>query len=226
METQTIKKTMDYGMFRTMETNRPLIPGYVKALAQSIKECDMTPNNPIIVDEENYIIDGQHRLEACKMLGLPVYYVTISGIDRNEAMVCLNKQQKAWKQEEFLTFYAVAKQGCYKDLYEFWKRTKMKLCNVMVIYPNKQINAQILKSGKMNIDKNPNADKIIDFLNNEVVRSMKFTKNRPFVLAVKKAFEKYNDRQMRKLLDKVIYLKRAANFELYMIAFDNLITKR
>lgn len=226
METQTIKKTMDYGMFRAMETNRPLRPGYVKALAQSIKECDMTPSNPIIVDEENYIIDGQHRLEACKMLGFPVYYVTISGIDRNEAMVHLNKQQKAWKQEEFLTFYAVTKQGCYKELYEFWKGQKIGISNAMVIYPDKHINAAILKSGKMYFEKNPNADKIIDFLKNENVQNIRFARTRAFVLAVRKAFEKYNDRQMRKLLDKVIYLKRAADYEQYMTAFDNLITKR
>lgn len=38
---------------------------------------DLTMYSPIIVSEDFRIIDGQHRFEACKELGFPIYFLVM-----------------------------------------------------------------------------------------------------------------------------------------------------
>lgn len=44
------------------------------SLKQSIKEWDLLM--PIIVNQDNVVLDGYHRLKACKELGIPITYST------------------------------------------------------------------------------------------------------------------------------------------------------
>lgn len=68
-----ILETKDYSLFSFLEENRPVNPSHVASLMKSMREEYLF--TVIIVNEDHAVIDGQHRLEACKQLSLPVYYV-------------------------------------------------------------------------------------------------------------------------------------------------------
>ena len=219
-----IKQTTDYGLFKLMSKNRPVGNSSIKKLARSISCNDLTPYKPIIVDKDFRIVDGQHRFLACKYLNKPIYFLQMADdIDGDSAMITLNTYQKSWRQEEFLNFHAETKGGQWKELQDFEKEHKLGISNSIVVFPNIQINSTDIREGVKMFHKSDKADAIADFLQSEPICSLKFSKTRAFVLAVRKAFDKYSDRKLAKLRKKIIYLEMSANYEQYLTAFENLL---
>ena len=61
--------------------------------------------NPIVVNENMEIIDGQGRFEALKELGLPVEYVVSDGATITDC-IALNVKQANWKNTDYVKCYA------------------------------------------------------------------------------------------------------------------------
>lgn len=97
-----VHATKDYDLFKILKGNRKVNQLHVKRLASSFKSHYLF--SPILVNEKWQIIDGQHRYLAAKELGLPIYYIVISGYGLNEAHI-LNVNTSNWKKEDFLTSY-------------------------------------------------------------------------------------------------------------------------
>lgn len=62
--------TDKYSIFRRLSGNRDVKEARVKKIMRSIEKVGYIPN-PIIVNENMEVVDGQGRLEAVKRLGLP-----------------------------------------------------------------------------------------------------------------------------------------------------------
>ena len=229
IKVQTIYGTYDYDLFMFYEQNRPA--GSNKRVGISMKKIDLSPYVPIVVTKtqsrkELYIIDGQNRYLACKELQLPIYYVILDDkIDIDEAIIALNRDQRAWSQKEFLHFHAATSGGCYKKLYDFDKQYNLGISNSAVVYPLRAINARTIRDWVTIFDPNPLAEDICRFIDSEEVKALRFRKTRPFVLAVRKAFERYTLRQLDKLKKRIIIVPMCANYEQYLTAFDNLIKR-
>lgn len=98
----TIYKTTDYGIFNNIKSNRKLNPLNYSKLMQSMKEEQLMI--PICVNEEFMIIDGQHRLKACKELKLPVFFYMAEGYGP-EQMKRANLVSANWTIDDFLNAY-------------------------------------------------------------------------------------------------------------------------
>ena len=216
-----IYKTTNYSIFSFLQGNRSV--SKKNSLVKSIQKIDLTMYKPILVDSEFRIIDGQHRFFACMELNKPIYYMIVENENINDALIVLNSNQKMWRQEEYLGFFAETKKGSYMELKEFMDRTGMTISNAMVVYPDSQINSNHIKSGNLNIDKNYSAVNIAKFLISEEIKRMKFRNTRPFVLAIRKAFEVYTKRQLNKLRKYSIIIPMCANYTQYLTVFENII---
>jgi len=97
-----VKETNDYSMFRTLEGNRHLNKLHVKRLKESFQKAYLL--SPIIVNEKFEIIDGQHRFEAAKQLGVPINFLIAPKYGLKEAQM-LNENMKNWKKEDYLNAY-------------------------------------------------------------------------------------------------------------------------
>ena len=73
-----IQTTRNYAMFKLIGGNRELNHINLKRLEVSMSETPLV--SIIMVNERNEIIDGQHRFEVCKRLGLPINYLINSMI--------------------------------------------------------------------------------------------------------------------------------------------------
>ena len=73
-----VYKTGDYGKFRYFDGNRALNEAHIRNLMESLTENQIPC--PIVVDASYRVADGQNRLEACKRLGIPVYYIVVPGL--------------------------------------------------------------------------------------------------------------------------------------------------
>jgi hypothetical protein len=107
-------ETSDYSMFKIMLGNRVIDTKRVDRIVNNIQEVGLI-HAPIIVNEKFEVIDGQHRLEACKRLNLPVYYVIERGADIGTC-VTMNRIPSTWKEVDFIHLYAANGDKNYQAL--------------------------------------------------------------------------------------------------------------
>ncbi len=121
-----IQKTNDYSMFKFRDDNRKVIRSHVNNLKASIREKNFLPYEPIDVNGDFEVIDGQHRLTAAKELELEIYYVVREDLEPHD-MITMNANNKNWKMDDFFRFYLHHKKPEYLKLQKFMIDQKMQL---------------------------------------------------------------------------------------------------
>lgn len=117
-----IEETKDYSLFKKQANNRPVSISKVNELVNSFKQKVLI--DPIIVNENFEVIDGQHRLQACIQLNIPVKYLINEGYGVSE-MMQLNSSHLNWNERDILNAhyqkgnenYRILKSYC--DMYGF-----------------------------------------------------------------------------------------------------------
>lgn len=98
---QTLHQTKDYSIFKILKSNRNTSSNHVLKLETSINEKNLTIDYPIIVNKNYEVLDGQHRLEACKQLNAPIWYkFAIEMTEENISTV--NSMGKSWSLKDYL----------------------------------------------------------------------------------------------------------------------------
>lgn len=113
-----MEKTTDYEIFKKHESNTPIDPANLRKVVASIKCRNLLEMRPIVVDAEMRVIDGQHRLEAAKILNLPIFYEIKKKAVAHD-MVLLNEAQRKWKLENYVHFWAAEGNENYQKLLRF-----------------------------------------------------------------------------------------------------------
>lgn len=94
-----IYQTENYSIFKYRVDNRPVNDSNTNAIAKSIES--MGQKHPISVDVNFNVQDGQHRLEACKRLKIPVkYIVDLDQMDTNQ-IAELQSTTRSWKTKDY-----------------------------------------------------------------------------------------------------------------------------
>jgi hypothetical protein len=110
----TVQKTTNYGLFNYIDSNRTISKPHVQHLIDSFeKNPTLVQTRPILVNENMEVIDGQHRLQACQTLHLPVYYMVAQGTDIESAQL-MNALQKGWGIMDYARSYAMSGKQDYK----------------------------------------------------------------------------------------------------------------
>jgi len=216
-------KSNKYEMFRLMPNNRSINNALVKSLVKSIQEIGYIDARPIIVDNSFTIIDGQHRFEACKQLGLPIIY-DISEADAHKTMIALNSSQKIWSMANYVESWANAGLECYAHVVEFENKYKLGMSNAITIcITGRGNNALWIKQGR-EFTPNPNGETIALFLL-QCKLWIGFYKAHKFVTAVTALFAKTTPSNCRKILDNIPSLSEQPNHAAYVRCFENILNK-
>ena len=152
-----IYKTFDYDKFTLIKGNRKIKTFQVNKLKASYQKGQIPV--PLIVNERHEIIDGQHRLEALRQLGLPVPYMIVkdSGIKEVQR---LNTQQQNWTTENHLRCYVERGKEMYikyderiHQKFGFDHLTKISLIKGKCLTRGKGIQGQldVFKDGKFEV---------------------------------------------------------------------------
>jgi hypothetical protein len=112
-------KTNDYSKFKTMQGNRNVNLVHVRRLKESFEKSYLL--TPIIVNKDFEIIDGQHRFQAAKEMGLPVNFFICENYALKEVQV-LNSNASNWKKIDYLNAYCDSGNPHYLKLREFMKK--------------------------------------------------------------------------------------------------------
>lgn len=103
-EKRTYYVTTNYEQFKRLRGNRDVKAIQKNKLIKSISEIGFV-TNPIIVNENMEVIDGQGRLSALEELKMPVPYIVVPGVGERECKR-LNINQTNWKFLDYVKGYA------------------------------------------------------------------------------------------------------------------------
>lgn len=98
-----VYSTKDYGKFKYLNQNREVTDTHVQRLVGEIKEVGQL--NPIIVNSEMEVVDGQHRLEACKKIKCNLEYIVVD-TTAMKAVLSINNVNKRWTLLDFIHKHA------------------------------------------------------------------------------------------------------------------------
>ena len=116
-----VHTTEDYTRFEFNELNRGVDAAHVRKLKKNIKDIGLV--QPITVDSDGHIIDGQHRFHACRELGIPVRYIIQDSMNM-EDVVALNNISKPWSTMDKVQSFAAQGNEHYQKLLDFYQDCK------------------------------------------------------------------------------------------------------
>ena len=122
---------MGYDKFKFIDGNRKIYEDHVRVLAKSYqRNPELIELRPVLINENWEIVDGQHRMLACKMIAHAVPYIQMPGLTVQTAQL-LNATQKSWQMRDFLHSYAVSGLPEYQFLQNLFLDYKIPLSNVI-----------------------------------------------------------------------------------------------
>ena len=216
-------KTLDYNKFKFLTQNRDIHQSKVDNIAESIKEIGFLESRAILIDRNWYVIDGQHRLNACIKLGIPAVY-EVCDIDTNRAMILLNKTQQIWRLDDYIKSYA--KQGieCYQYLVNFEQKYKLGISNsIICCMSSNGRNASKIRNGEV-FKINKNSVDVANFLLN-CKPFFHFYLNKNFVQAVENCFTNLDEKNINKLFSRISSIQQQPSVSDYLIVFENILNK-
>jgi hypothetical protein len=160
-----IKQTTEYSIFKKMDGNRHLDRFHLKKLTGAIERDNQLDVHPIIVNKDFYVIDGQHRLEAARSLGVTIFYIqseTVTDLHVIEG----NVNQKSFEVENYVDYFAIKERNpVYIELKGMLKTTGLKPKALLTLILG-VVSANILdllKTGKFQFPAKEDPKKILGF---------------------------------------------------------------
>lgn len=125
-----VYESTDYGKFTSVEFNRDVKESRFNKIKASFEEKEIL--NPITVNENFEIIDGQGRYEVCKALDRPVKYVTSVGANIEDCRR-MNKYNTPWSNDDFVDSYARAGFESYARIKRIHEKTNASYTSIQAI---------------------------------------------------------------------------------------------
>lgn len=130
----TESTTTDYKKFRFLIDNRDTSRKHINKLKDAIRSNpEILEVQPILVNENMEIIDGQHRFTAASELGLPIHYTQVKGLDMNTAR-SMNVLQRKWTFDDYVRSFAKAGNLNYKAFMVYQHDYPLIRNNALIVY--------------------------------------------------------------------------------------------
>ena len=193
-----IQATTNLDQFQFDPRNRQLLQSFVKELASSIKEHGQL--QPIIVNKDMMVADGQHRLEALRAINqtadTPVEVKYIKRDIPFHIVPEMNANQRQWRIQDWIHYYAQCGNENYVKLQQYSEEYKPLKLSALAGFLHKNAAASthtgVIKNGDFVLDMTQEKSYILD-------KIMSLSKIRPML-------------SMKSVLIGIMWLQRDPNF--------------
>jgi hypothetical protein len=229
--------TTDYEMFKIDPANREIVPRKVAGLVAAIRQINLLNIYAIVVDEDMNVIDGQHRLAAARVLGVPIYY-KISGTMKIEHAALINENTTNWQHQNYLNHFCQKGYPEYLKLRDFQRKypwlkggVAISLCH----YGDTRREFQgmdittTFRKGLYVADDIAFADKVCQMALDFKAHNVPFWKDRAFLAALRNLASNsdYNhERMMMKMDYQSAKLVRCADMASYIAVMNDIYNHR
>lgn len=137
--------TKNLKQFRVLEGNREV--EYDKKMYEQALEGYLIP---ILVNEKNEVIDGQHRLYHSHLAGTGIKYIVVNGLTKDD-VIRVNINQRKWNLKDFIASYMHEGKEDYKKLFNHINDNVMPTSSLIVIALGRDVESgagtKIVKNG-------------------------------------------------------------------------------
>jgi hypothetical protein len=163
--------TYDYEKFIKHQKNRSINENNVIRLIESLKIRNLMIYHPVIVDKNFIVLDGHHRVEACKREDLPIIYIIIDDQDDVDAMILLNVQ-RSWTIPDRVNYKSASGSSSYMRIQKFAEQSKLTVSAVLqLLNRGGRINSGVQLGEDLDVSRLdyfqtliPKVDEILDML--------------------------------------------------------------
>ena len=121
--------TENYTQFKVIESNRTIDAFNVQNIVDSMREEFLITIALMVKKEDGlYVLDGQHRLQACAILKKPFYFCIVDNLGNNPIEISALslpalQNTKKWQPRDYVHYYASMGNEHYKIMEEFLEAT-------------------------------------------------------------------------------------------------------
>lgn len=196
-----LQKTSDYKKFKYLPWNRDIDATKLKELTKKMSLNNLSKDLPILVNKKFQVLDGQHRLEVCKKLKLPVWYRVADKVTIND--IAFMQTNAKWRPMDYVKFWKVKENRNFILFEKFLIKYNLPVNTAMEVCGYRRRSKELidggqLKFGEATFQKNCHLmDRIL-----HISRGFKYWNHRSFLRAISMimAFKEYDhDRMMNKV---------------------------
>lgn len=160
-----MEQTTNYDQFKSITANREVNNSHVNRLVKAIAKKNLLHLNPILCNENLEVIDGQHRLEAAKILQLPIWYNMDSNVSEDD-IASINSNSKNWSQIDYINYYTIKKKPGFDKLSSFLSEHPLIKTStaLSLLSADGFRDSKALYNGKVNVMNYPFAIKVAETL--------------------------------------------------------------
>lgn len=223
LKTRVTLGTKLYSKFTFISGNRGVSEVHIdKLVAMITADEDWLMFNPITVDSNLRVLDGQHRLIAAQKANVHIWYNIRSRKTSLEVVARINDCQKSWKPEDFVFMYLTLGNVHYKAFWEFYNGYGLSPSTGLILFGNQSMKS--LRDGTLKIIDILRAEEIADALM-DVKKYVLFADYNRFANAFVRVFEnkEYNHKRMlTKLRQRKDVIRKLATVEDYMRMLEDI----
>lgn len=179
-----VYETDNYSLFGYIKGNREISSSNLKKVTESLKKRRIKETSILVgyvPDDKDgkifHILDGQHRFESCKKLGLPISFVVYedynpSDMDKSLGVIeLLNTASKTWDVSNFMISKAIIGNVNYQRYAELYNKYPIEHEVIFYIFAEitkKKTNFNEFKEGKFELteEQAKKIDEKLKFLTN------------------------------------------------------------
>lgn len=204
-----IQKTKEYKKFKYLPWNRDIDAKKLKELCNKMALNNLTKDLPVLVDKKMQVLDGQHRISACKELGLPVWYKVADKATVND--IAFMQTNAKWQPKDYIKFWKVKGNRNYILFDKFIKKFELPVNTALEVIGDRHRKRIDLQNGQLKFNETNFHDgchlvyKIYDF-----APIFKHYKNRSFMRAMSTimSFKQYDHKRMKSKASLVPFSRR------------------
>jgi hypothetical protein len=148
-----IFRTSDYEKFKLLNGNRKRSQKKINTLAKKMKKHGWLETVEITVNQYFQVIDGQHRLEAAKIAGIPVLYKIVEDAGLNE-VIKTNSGSSNWTIKDHIPSQINLGNKNIILLDQMMKQfpeLTLSICQMMITQTNKNPDRELVETGEWEI---------------------------------------------------------------------------
>lgn len=155
-----VRNAKTYAKFENMPGNRIVMQPHTKKIIKSLEQCGSFHGALIVIKTkafkgkvQYFMGDGQHRIRACKKLGMPFNYEIIEMVEDKQHNIIkyianLNTSSKRWSTNNFLNSWSSLGYREYMVLQEVFESCELGIYDLLEIFQGDQ-NGAAFESGNL-----------------------------------------------------------------------------
>ena len=141
-------ESKQYDLLTKLLGNRTVVDKNVDNKKQLLEKNGFKSTNPVIINVDGQIIDGQHRRLAAEELDMPFKFTIDTSVKAEESLqttIEINNSGKPWVTLDYINAYAENGNEDYQKLLDLCEELNLNMSKMLILYLGAKANSEFQK---------------------------------------------------------------------------------